>query len=104
RLDLLRRVRCQVRFLAGVRYRRAAAVCGALPGAMDFQRTGKSVIPFAFWFLSMGGGVMTLVYGIVKREPVIIMGQGLSTIIYLRNIMLILKERKQPRAGDVPSA
>jgi len=58
------------------------------------ERAGKSVIPFAFWIFSMGGGLMTLVYGIVKREPVIILGQGLSTIIYVRNIMLIMKERK----------
>jgi len=58
------------------------------------ERAGKSVIPFAFWIFSMGGGLMTLVYGVVKREPVIILGQGLSTIIYVRNIMLIMKERK----------
>jgi Predicted membrane protein len=36
---------------------------------------------------------MTLVYGIVKREPVIIVGQGLATLIYIRNIMLIWKNR-----------
>ena len=60
------------------------------------ERAGKSVIPFAFWVFSVGGGLMTLVYGIVKREPVIILGQGLSTIIYIRNIMLIVKERKSP--------
>jgi lipid-A-disaccharide synthase-like uncharacterized protein len=66
------------------------------------ERAGKSVIPFAFWFFSMGGGLMTLVYGVVKREPVIILGQGLSTIIYVRNIMLIMKERKQP--GEAPRA
>ena len=59
------------------------------------ERAGKSVIPFAFWLFSMGGGLMTLVYGVVKREPVIIMGQALSTIIYVRNIMLIVKERRQ---------
>jgi lipid-A-disaccharide synthase-like uncharacterized protein len=47
----------------------------------------------AFWFCSMGGGLMTLVYGIVKREPVIIVGQGLATLIYIRNIMLIVKNR-----------
>jgi len=67
------------------------------------ERAGKSVIPFAFWFFSMGGGIMTLIYGFVKREPVIIVGQGLSTIIYVRNIMLILKERKEARASDAPS-
>jgi lipid-A-disaccharide synthase-like uncharacterized protein len=47
----------------------------------------------AFWFLSIGGGLMTLIYGIVRREPVIILGQALPTIIYTRNIMLILKHR-----------
>jgi lipid-A-disaccharide synthase-like uncharacterized protein len=41
----------------------------------------------------MGGGLMTLVYGIAKREPVIILGQSLATIIYIRNIMLIIKNR-----------
>jgi lipid-A-disaccharide synthase-like uncharacterized protein len=55
------------------------------------ERAGKSVVPFAFWIFSMGGGLMTLVYGVVKREPVIIFGQGLATIIYIRNIMLIFK-------------
>ena len=62
------------------------------------ERAGKSVIPFAFWIFSMGGGLMTLLYGIVKREPVIIFGQGLATIIYVRNIMLILKERRETSA------
>jgi lipid-A-disaccharide synthase-like uncharacterized protein len=57
------------------------------------ERAGRSVVPMAFWFFSMGGGLMTLVYGIVKREPVIILGQALATIIYVRNIMLIVKNR-----------
>lgn len=57
------------------------------------ERAGKSVVPMAFWFFSMGGGVMTLIYGIAKREPIIILGQGLATVIYIRNIMLIWKNR-----------
>ena len=32
------------------------------------ERAKKSVFPVAFWFFSMGGGLMTLVYGIAKRE------------------------------------
>ena len=59
------------------------------------ERAGRSVIPIAFWFFSMGGGLMTLVYGVVKREPVIILGQALATIIYVRNIMLIVKNRSR---------
>jgi lipid-A-disaccharide synthase-like uncharacterized protein len=57
------------------------------------ERAGQSVVPMAFWFFSMGGGVMTLIYGIAKREPIIILGQALATIIYIRNIMLIVKHR-----------
>jgi lipid-A-disaccharide synthase-like uncharacterized protein len=57
------------------------------------ERAGKSVVPMAFWFFSIGGGLMTLLYGIVKREPVIIVGQLLANIIYVRNVMLIWKNR-----------
>ena len=57
------------------------------------ERAGASVVPMAFWFFSLIGGSMTLLYGLVKREPVIILGQSLATIIYIRNIMLIVKNR-----------
>jgi lipid-A-disaccharide synthase-like uncharacterized protein len=50
------------------------------------ERAGQSVVPMAFWFFSMGGGLMTLVYGVI-------IGQSLATIIYIRNIMLIVKNR-----------
>jgi lipid-A-disaccharide synthase-like uncharacterized protein len=60
------------------------------------ERAGKSVIPFAFWIFSIAGGLMTLVYGLVKREPVIIFGQGMATIIYVRNIVLIIREKRRP--------
>jgi lipid-A-disaccharide synthase-like uncharacterized protein len=57
------------------------------------ERAGQSVVPMAFWFFSMGGGIMTLIYGIAKREPVIIIGQSMATVIYIRNIMLIIRHR-----------
>jgi len=63
------------------------------------ERAGKSVVPFAFWVFSMGGGLMTLVYGIVRREPVIIFGQAVAMIIYVRNIMLIFRERGRAKSG-----
>ena len=59
------------------------------------ERAGKSVVPMAFWFFSMAGGLMTLIYGIAKREPVIIVGQMAATVVYVRNIMLIVKNRGQ---------
>ena len=53
------------------------------------ERAGRSTIPVAFWILSIIGGMMTLVYGIERREAVIIMGQVLAVFIYVRNLMLI---------------
>jgi lipid-A-disaccharide synthase-like uncharacterized protein len=64
------------------------------------ERAGKSVMPFAFWIFSMGGGLMTLVYGIVRREPVIIFGQAMATVIYIRNIMLIFRSGTGARGTE----
>ncbi|QOZ25927.1 hypothetical protein XH93_21675 [Bradyrhizobium sp. CCBAU 51753] len=65
----------------------------AAPSASTSASAGQSVVPIAFWFFSMGGGLMTLIYGLAKREPVVIIGQGLATLIYIHNIMLIIKSR-----------
>lgn len=63
------------------------------------EREGRSVIPLAFWFFSIGGGLITLVYGLLRREPVIILGQALSIFIYVRNLMLIGRERGKGRSA-----
>lgn len=59
------------------------------------ERAGRSTVPLAFWILSIVGGMMTLAYGIERREAVIIMGQVLAVFIYIRNLMLIFKNRKR---------
>jgi len=63
------------------------------------EKEGRSVMPVAFWFFSIAGGLITLVYGIAKKEPIIILGQSLSMFIYARNLMLIGRERRKARAG-----
>jgi len=66
------------------------------------ERAGKSVMPFAFWIFSLLGGAMTLVYGLVRREPIIILGQSLAIVIYLRNIVLVLRERRSGAPAGRP--
>jgi lipid-A-disaccharide synthase-like uncharacterized protein len=58
------------------------------------EKAGRSVMPMAFWVFSITGGMMTLIYGLVKREPIIILGQALAVGIYVRNIMFVLRERR----------
>lgn len=53
------------------------------------ERAKRSVVPVAFWFLSLAGGVTLLVYAIHRRDPVFILGQGAGLFIYLRNLMLL---------------
>lgn len=64
------------------------------------EKAGKSVIPIAFWFFSLGGGALLLVYAIYRRDPVFIAGQGMGLFIYIRNLWLIANERKSMTAVD----
>ena len=40
------------------------------------ERAKRSVVPVAFWFFSLGGGGLLLVYAIQRQDPVFIAGQG----------------------------
>lgn len=53
----------------------------------------KSVIPLAFWYFSIGGGSVLLLYAIWRQDPVIICGQGLGLFIYARNLYFVFRER-----------
>ena len=59
------------------------------------EKAGKSVIPLAFWWFSIGGGLLLLVYALYRRDPVFILGQGFGVFVYLRNLQFVLRARKQ---------
>jgi len=54
----------------------------------------ESVIPRAFWLLSLGGGVLLLAYAVIKRDPVFILGQAAGLLVYSRNLALL--RRREP--------
>ncbi len=58
------------------------------------ERAKRSVVPVAFWLFSLGGGTLLLIYAIQRQDPVFIAGQGFGLIIYIRNMWLILNERR----------
>jgi lipid-A-disaccharide synthase-like uncharacterized protein len=55
---------------------------------------GRSVIPIAFWFFSIGGGVLLFLYALYIHDPVFILGQGAGLFVYLRNLYFVVRERK----------
>jgi lipid-A-disaccharide synthase-like uncharacterized protein len=59
------------------------------------ERAGQSIMPPAFWFFSVLGGALTFVYGVVRREPIIIFAQVLAIFIYVRNLMLIFRSKRR---------
>jgi lipid-A-disaccharide synthase-like uncharacterized protein len=52
------------------------------------EKEKRSIIPISFWYLSIVGAIMILIYAIQRGDPVFIVGQFLALIIYTRNIIL----------------
>ena len=57
------------------------------------ERARKSVIPVAFWFFSIGGGLLLFGYALYISDPVFILGQGFGVFVYLRNLYFVYRER-----------
>ena len=56
------------------------------------EKNKRSMIPTAFWYFSLAGGLTLLSYAVLREDPVFIVGQGAGLFIYMRNLMLIRKE------------
>jgi len=64
------------------------------------EREGRSVVPVAFWYLSLLGGAGLLSYAVARVDPVFIVGQAMGLLIYSRNLMLIRSERRLAGSGS----
>lgn len=64
------------------------------------EKMGRSAVPEVFWLFSIGGGVVLLIYAILKNDFVFIVGQSLGLFIYARNIFFINKTKAKHRAND----
>ncbi|MFA5327574.1 MAG: lipid-A-disaccharide synthase N-terminal domain-containing protein [Prolixibacteraceae bacterium] len=57
-------------------------------------RKNESVLPLGFWLISLTGSVIILVYGMIRLDPILVLGQSLGLIAYVRNVMLHHWEQK----------
>lgn len=64
------------------------------------ERARRSVVPVAFWFFSLGGGVTLLAYAVYRRDPVFILGQATGLFIYARNLTLLRRESQERRSAS----
>ena len=57
-------------------------------------RRKESLLPVGFWIISAVGASMILVYGILRRDPVVVLAEVCGLVTYIRNLMLWNRERK----------
>jgi lipid-A-disaccharide synthase-like uncharacterized protein len=62
------------------------------------EKAKRSVMPEVFWYFSFGGGLVLLIYAIIRNDPVFILGQATGLLIYTRNIIFIWRARLKRRA------
>ena len=59
------------------------------------EKSRDSVVPVAFWWLSLAGGLTLLAYAVHRQDPVIVVGQAMGLFVYVRNLMLLSKARRR---------
>lgn len=57
------------------------------------RKAGESVIPVMFWVISLTGSSMIVAYAILRRDPVLILGQIGGFVVYTRNLMIAYRTR-----------
>jgi len=65
------------------------------------ERKQKSVIPIAFWYLSIGGSLTMFTYAAVYLgDGPFTLGQGMGCFIYIRNLVLIGREDDEESSSE----
>jgi len=67
------------------------------------ERERRSVIPRAFWYFSLAGGLVLLAYAIRRADPIFIIGQATGILIYGRNLHFVAGPAG-PAAGTTGAA
>ena len=58
------------------------------------EKIKSSIIPVAFWWCSLCGGIITLIYANHIGSFPFMLAQAIGIIVYLRNLLLIYKGKK----------
>lgn len=59
------------------------------------ERKRETVMPVAFWWFSLVGGLITLTYVIHLQSRPLILAQSMGLVVYVRNLMLLRKAKRR---------
>lgn len=63
------------------------------------ERAKKSIMPVGFWYLSITGSVITMIYAYHKASFAFMIPTLTGLPVYLRNLVLIYREKRRLAAG-----
>lgn len=58
------------------------------------EKIKESILPIGFWLFSIIGSIMVLSYAVIRRDPVLFVGQLFGFVVYFRNTLLWMRQRK----------
>jgi lipid-A-disaccharide synthase-like uncharacterized protein len=61
------------------------------------EQVGHSVVPIAFWYVSLAGGLISLSYALHLQAWPLVLGQAMPIPIYARNLYLIHRDAQRAR-------
>jgi lipid-A-disaccharide synthase-like uncharacterized protein len=56
------------------------------------MKKGESLLPLGFWIISLAGSMIIVVYALLRKDPVLILGQSAGLIAYIRNMIIYRKQ------------
>ncbi|MCD8318914.1 MAG: lipid-A-disaccharide synthase N-terminal domain-containing protein [Paraprevotella sp.] len=64
------------------------------------RRRGQSVLPAGFWILSLTGSLLIVIYGCIRLDAVLIVGQSVGFVAYIRNLYIGCRDKKIEHGKD----
>jgi lipid-A-disaccharide synthase-like uncharacterized protein len=56
------------------------------------ERARRVVVPLSFWYISIAAAMITMVYGLLDRDVVVVMGQTPGLVVYVRNLVIFRRQ------------
>lgn len=61
------------------------------------EKKKVSILPIEFWIFSIIGSFMVLSYAVIRKDPVLFVGQLFGFVVYFRNTLLWWRQHRQLR-------
>ena len=67
------------------------------------EKKAESQVPVSFWYMSLIRGPLQCASAIYRQDPVFIAGQGVGSVVYIRNLMLIHRANQADSPAGPPA-